>query len=388
MKTVASLLISVLLAACASAPPMPPLDGLFHDELFDAPAAPIDPGEAMAVSDTMRHYIATRLTGGSRVSDPKRQLFDALYRKDGLRLEFDAAVTRTASQAFEARSGNCLALVLMTAAFAREMGLAVRYQAVLGHDAWDRFGDIYVEVGHVNLLLTDRASPFGTGFGADEALTIDFVPSQGTRPQRTRAIGEHTVIAMYLNNRAVESLTSGRVGDAYAWARESIRKDPQWLGAYLTLAVVYRIGQHPELAERVLRRVMDREPDNTKAISNQVLALRDLGRHAEADALAQRLIQLDPHPPFSYFHQGMAALRGRRFEAARALFTKEIDRAPEQHEFHFWLAVAYLELHDAERASAQLTQAMEVSTTRKDHDLYAAKLDRLKSITPRSPALH
>ena len=379
MKTAAVLLISFWLAACASTPPMPPADSLFHDELFEAPSAPIRPDDAMAVSAEMRRYLASKIKSGV---DRKQQLIDALYRKDELLLEYDAALTRTAAQAFDARSGNCLALVMMTAAFAKELGLSVRYQSVLGDDTWDRAGDIYVSVGHVNLTLSDRPPQAGLSIMDTGQLTVDFVPPRNARAVRARVIQEHTVVAMYLNNRAVESLTRGEVSDAYWWARDAIRKDPQLTSAYITLAVVYRNQRHPELAEQALARVAAREPGNTKAMSNRVLVLRDLGRQAEAEVLQQQLLQLDPHPPFSYFHEGMAALRERRFEAARNLFTKEVDRAPYHHEFQFWLAVTYLELHDAGRATAHLTRAMEVSTTRKDHALYAAKLGRLKALGP------
>ena len=382
MKSAAVLLLSFVLAACASTPPMPPAAGLFHDELFAAPSAPVRPAEAMAVSPAMRKYLADKILSGPRVLDRKQQLIDALYRKDELLLEYDAAVTRTAAQAFEARSGNCLALVLMTSAFARELGLSVRYQSVLGEDAWDRSGDFVVSVGHINLTLSDRPPQNGIGIMDTGQLTIDFVAPRNARALRTRVIQEHTVIAMFLNNRAVEALTQGQIDDAYWWAREAIAKDPELLSAYITLGVVYRNRQRPELAEQVLLRVAEREPENTKAMSNRALVLRDLGRHAEADALLRRLDQLDPHPPFSYFHAGMAALRERRFETARGLFTKEVDRAPYHHEFQFWLAITYLELHDAARATEHLTKAMQVSTTRKDHDLYAAKLGRLKALGP------
>ena len=382
MKTAAVLFTSFWLVACASAPPMAPSAALFHDELFEAPSAPIRPEEAMAVSEEMRHYLATKLKSSAGFVDRKQQLIDALYRKDDLLLEYDAALTRTAAQAFEARSGNCLALVMMTAAFAKELGLSVRYQNVLGDDSWDRSGDIYVSVGHVNLTLSDRPPQAGLGIMDTGQLTVDFVPPRNARAVRARVIQEHTVIAMFLNNRAVESLTRGEVSDAYWWAREAIRKDPELLSAYITLGVVYRTRQHPELAEQALQRVMAREPSNTKAMSNRVLVLHDLGRHKEAEALTQQLAQLDPHPPFSYFQEGMAALREHRFETARALFAKEVDRAPYHHEFQFWLAITYLELHDAGRATAHLTKAMEVSTTRKDHDLYAAKLGRLKALAP------
>ena len=382
MKTAAVLFTSFWLAACASAPPMPPSAALFHDELFEAPSVPVRPEAAMAVSEDMRHYLATRLKSGTGFTDRKQQLIDALYRKDDLLLEYDAALTRTAAQAFEARSGNCLALVMMTAAFAKELGLSVRYQSVLGDDSWDRAGEIYVSVGHVNLTLSDRPLQTGMGLMDTGQLTVDFVPPRNARAVRARVIQEHTVVAMFLNNRAVESLTRGQVSDAYWWAREAIRQDSELLSAYITLGVVYRTRQHPELAEQALQRVLAREPSNTKAMSNRVLVLHDLGRHEEADALTRQLAQLDPHPPFSYFHEGMAALREHRFEAARKLFAKEVDRAPYHHEFQFWLAVTYLELHDAGRATAHLTKAMEVSTTRKDHDLYAAKLGRLKALGP------
>ena len=380
MKNLAALLFCSLLAACASRPPMPPAATLFHDEFFEAPTAHIDPGAALAVSPAMRQYLATRPVARAQLGDRRRKLIDALYHGD-LKLEYDATSTRTAAQAFDARSGNCLALVLMTAAFAKELGLTVHYQAVLGEDVWDRSGDLYIAIGHVNLVLEDNQLRGGVTF-VEPPMVVDFLPPRDAQVFDTREIAESTVIAMYLNNRAVESLTRGQLDDAYWWAREAIRRDPELLSAYITLGVIYRNHHHPELAEAALLRVSEREPGNTKAMSNRIIVLRDLGRSAEATALAQQLDRLDPHPPFSYFLQGMAALREGRLEAARSLFTKEVDRAPYHHEFQFWLAITYLQLHDQARATAHLKRAMEVSTTRKDHDLYAAKLERLKALAP------
>ncbi|MEP7299211.1 MAG: hypothetical protein ABI702_23760 [Burkholderiales bacterium] len=378
MKSLATLLISILLAACASTPAMPPAADLFRDELFKPPSAPIDPDSALAVSPEMRDYLKTHISRRSNQTDRRRQLIDALYHGD-LRLEYDAAITRTAAQAFTARSGNCLALTLMTAALAKQMGLTVRYQVAVGGESWDRTDDLYIGIGHVNLVLEDNVPLIGVRF-LQMPLIVDFLPPRDANALATREVEERAVVAMYLNNRAVESLTQGQPDDAYWLAREAIRADPGLLGAYVTLAVVYRTQHHAELADAALRRVAVREPDNKYAMSNRILALRDLGRMGEANALAQRLAALDPHPPFSYFHEGMAALREGRAEAARRLFAKEVARAPYHHEFEYWLAVTYMELNDAGRATIHLTRAMEVSTTRKDHDLYAGKLDRLKAL--------
>ena len=378
MKILAALFLGVVLAGCATRPPMPPAADLFHDDAFAAPATPIDPGAALASSPAMKRYLASKLVGRWQSGDRRRQLIDALYRGD-LKLEYDAAITRTASEAFDARSGNCMALVLMTAAFAKELGLTVHYQVVLGEEAWDRSDNLYIAIGHVNLLLEDNVPRLAAAF-VERPLVVDFLPPRDAQVFDTREVDEHTVVAMYMNNRAVESLTQGQVDAAYWWAREAIRTDPELLSAYVTLGVVYRRQHLPEWSEAALRRVADREPDNLSAMSNRVLALRDLGRNAEAALLSRRLAELDPHPPFSYFRQGMAAFREGRYEAARRLFTKEVDRAPYHHEFEYWLAVTYMQLNDAERATVHLKRAMDVSTTRKDHDLYAGKLDRLKAL--------
>jgi len=380
MKAVCVALVSLLLAACASAPPMPPADDLFHDAAFAPPAQRVDPGVALAVSPAMRAYLAANFGPRIRDFDRRRQLINALSKGE-LKLEYDAQSTRTAAEAFDARSGNCLALVLMTAAFAKEVGLKVRYQQLVGTEAWSRADQLYIGIGHVNLRLEDPSLRPSSPLADANSMVVDFLPSVDARTLNTTPIEENTVIAMYLNNRAVEMLTGGQTAAAYWWAREAIRTDPQMLSAYVTLGVIYRRHGQPAWAEAVLSRVSVREPNNVYAMSNRVLALRDLGRDAEAAALSKRLEQIDPQPPFKYFNEGLAAYRAGRIDVARRLFAKEVARAPYHHEFEYWLAVTYAELNDVERATIHLRRAKDVSTTRKDHDLYAGKLERLKALT-------
>ena len=64
------------------------------------------------------------------------------------------------------------------------------------------------------------------------------------------------------------------------------------------------------------------------------------------------------------------------------MFAREVDRAAYYHEFHFWLALAYVGLGDMERAREHMSIAVDNSTTRHDHDLYAAKLERLRANVP------
>ena len=379
MKHCVVMLVTMLVAACASAPPSPPSRTLFNDQLFGAPSERIDANDVFALSPAMREFASSEVTSQLHVGGRRQGLVDALGSKAGLHLEYDAAMTRNAAQAFAARAGNCLSLVLMTAAFAKELGLAVRYQDVIVDEMWNRSGDVYMSIGHVNLSLAPRSSSVGLGRRENEPMTIDFLPAREAAAARARVIREDTIIAMYMNNRAVESVTVNRLDDAYWWAREAIRQDPRFLTAYNTLGAVYwRHGNAAEAAH-VFADILEREPANLQAMSNLVPVLNALGRAAEASELAGKLARMEPNPPFSYFNRGVAAMQRGDYKAAKELFAREVDRAAYYHEFHFWLAIACLRLGEIDEARRHLAIAMDTSTTRDDHDVYAAKLAAMKS---------
>jgi len=144
--------------------------------------------------------------------------------------------------------------------------------------------------------------------------------------------------------------------------------------------VIYKRHGNLEEARRALAYALENDPKNTHFMSNMVLVLNDLGRGAEATALARQLVQMEPNPAFSYFMEGMIAMRKGDFRTAKDLFAKEVQRAPYYDEFHFWLAAAYIGLGDTEHARAELARALETSTTRNARDLYAAKLDKIRAL--------
>jgi tetratricopeptide (TPR) repeat protein len=125
--------------------------------------------------------------------------------------------------------------------------------------------------------------------------------------------------------------------------------------------------------------VLAREPANATALTNLAPVLRQQGKTGEADDVARKLAQIEPNPPFSYYNRGLVAMGNGDYKAAKALFAKEVDRAAYYHEFHYWLALAELRLGEVDDARKHLAIALETSTTRNDHDLYAAKLDRLRA---------
>jgi tetratricopeptide (TPR) repeat protein len=114
-------------------------------------------------------------------------------------------------------------------------------------------------------------------------------------------------------------------------------------------------------------------------LANDAESLRRLGRVAEADAVNARLKAVEPYPPFYFYNRGEAALKAKDFETARTMFKRALDRDPDYHEFHYGLAIADFGLGRVDEARSELAIALENAVKRTDHDLYAAKLDKIKA---------
>ncbi|TFW15854.1 tetratricopeptide repeat protein [Duganella callida] len=376
---------AAFLSGCASQPsaPVAPRVQLFHDQLFQPPSERIDAARVFALTPAMRDYLHNEINSASQSRDVRRQLFDALYRRDKLQVEYDSTMTRNAAQTFEARSGNCLSLAIMTGALARELGLPVQYQQIEVDEVWSRAGNLYFASNHVNLALgrpRNDHNPYMT-YSMDTAnfLTVDFIPISPKARENAKVLSETTILAMYLNNRAAELLSTGKTDDAYWAARQAAETDPLFLNAYNTLGVIYQHHGDNAAAEQALRYAHDQAPDNTIYLANLAQTLENQNKLEEAGVLRARLAQLEPYPPFHFFQLGQEAMKAGDYARARNMFERELERVPDYHEFHFWLAVANYQLGNLRAADAHMALAMQNSTTRGDHDLYSAKLDRIRA---------
>ena len=376
MRLAGIVLAAFALGACALQPAAPDYTPLLADGLFGPLPALPQPAAALDASPAMRAYLAREVVPRVAVRGERQALLDAL--REDIRLEYDASTTRTAAEAFAARSGNCLSLVLMAAALARELDIPVRYQSVQGVDTWERLDGFAFRSGHVNLVLGTPLRNGWTVLRGDPDRVIDFMPSPQAAQLPARPILEATVLSMYYNNRAAETMAQGDLRGAYWWVRAAIRADPQYAPPYNTLGVVYlRRGALP-LAERALAHVLQQHPDSVEVLGNLAEVVARQGRTAEADALRERRAELAPHPPFHFLDQGKAALARGDARQALALFRKELSRMPYDDEAHYGIALAQLRLGQVAAARQSLARAMENSARRERHALYAAKLEHLR----------
>lgn len=383
MKLRIALALTILLAGCAGDPVRPVSDSLFDDSLFSPASQPVGAGQVFVLDAPIKRFLAADIAPQLRAKGTQQGLYDSLYGKGKLKLDYDATMTRNASQAFAARSGNCLSLVILTAAIAHELGLPVRFQLVYTDEAWSRSETLDFFDEHVNLTLGKTEAIGRRGQIDGQEMTVDFLPPKNLEGLRTRVIDEKTIVAMYMNNRSAESLSQHQVDNAYWWARAAVMTDPRYLPGYNTLGVVYKAHGNPVQAERVFRRILDAEPDNAMAMSNLVPVLAALGRVGEAQRLGEALKKIRPYPPFHFFDLGMQAMQSGDFARARGLFAQEIQRNAYYDQAHFWLSLAYYKLDDLKNARKEMDVAIQTSSSTGGQQLYSAKLAWLKAAHPR-----
>jgi len=260
-------LASLLVAGCAVGPAallsghLPP--GVFDDQVFAADRFDPDPESAWQLNDGMRRALESEVRPRARQLGTVNGLIDVLSDHGVLHIDYDSSVTRNAAEAFAARRGNCLSMVMLTAAFAEELGLEVRFQKVLTDDLEESTGDLMKVVGHVNLGVAKRGPAHVRAW-----TTIDFLIIPGAARMHTRAITAARVQSMYFTNKAVEALARKAHGEAYWWARASAQHDPAYAGSYVTVGVIWQQWGDHARARRAFEHALALDPGNASAIAN------------------------------------------------------------------------------------------------------------------------
>ena len=382
LRLTGAVLLLALLQACASPPQLAQPTAPLLDEAFAPTPRLPSPQELLVLTPAMREFVDRTVLPKTRMLGKQEGLLQALYRDGRLNLKYDAERTRTAAETFSEGQGNCLSLVLMTAAFARELQLPVFFRSVVVDPQLTRNAGIIYQAGHVNLGLGTRPQERHLGIEQSTHIIVDFLPDRELKNSRAIEISEATIVAMYYNNRAAELMHAGDFKESYWWARAAVLADPRFSGGFNSLAIIYRRLGRLDLAEQVLAQVLNLEPDNEAALGNMVVLLREGQRPQEMARYEARLALVQPVPPFKYFDEGMEAMKRRDFRAADLLFGKELARSANNHELHFWAALAKLGLGQEERAARHLVLAAETSPTAGQQRIYEAKLSKLRDRQP------
>jgi len=343
---------------------------LTGERLFGAPVE-LDLAPVAAVSasdDAMRAYVAQR-TAGVHLSASRLRLLIQGLLDDGYftPANYDARETLTASEAFRARTGNCLSFTNMFVAMAREAGLDAVYQVVDVPPSWEAESGFLIRYTHINVLMRGMRITRAM----NEIVTVDFNVIQPDPEHPRRIVSDSYAESLYYANHSVDLLRRERPREAFAHLRRAIELAPRNADLWVNLAALYGTRKDLSSAIEAYEVALQIEPRSRAALSGLARSHAQSGNPvlaAEYEAQARNYLETN-----AYYHLALAQSAYVRGDDTAAL--ESINRALELRRrsgrFHFvkGLIEERLGKLDAARESFRLAKRYGVA----DPD----KLDRI-----------
>jgi Flp pilus assembly protein TadD len=386
-----------LALGCASAPARRDGTGITLDELRSgAPlgveqgsSALVDEEAVLAVSAEMRAFLDAHVTRTADRATRLRQLTHAIVGKRTFGLEYDET-TRTASETFRTRRGNCLSFSSMFVAMARHVGLDVAYQEVDVPPDWSFRNDAFVLNRHVNVLVD-----LGGGGRPAEHLgslvrsrvregehMVDFNMDDFRTTYDRRRIPDARALAHFYNNLAVERMQTDDIASALSYFRRATGHDPLFSPAWTNLGILYLRKGHPDYAEAAYLQALKADGTDLVAMSNLASLYERLGDEERAALYRSRVIDHRERNPYYRFQLARAAFLAQDYDGAIRHLNYAIRKKANEDQFYSLLGLSYLKKGDERAARRWLSRAEDVAATDTLKRRYASKIEILLSAPP------
>jgi Flp pilus assembly protein TadD len=368
--------------ACASAGVSPNTTRITPDELLAgaalgvAPASPtsiVEESDVLAVSAEMRAFLDEHVNRKGSDSLKLHQLVSAIIEGGTFGLEYDDK-TRTASETFQARRGNCLSFSTLFLAMARDVGLNVQFQEVDVPPDWTLDKDTYVLNQHVNVYVD---------LGQAGVRVVDFNIADFKSSYEMRTIPDAWARAHYYNNIGVERMQADDIASALVCFRRAIADgDRPFSPAWTNLGTLYLRKGHPAQAEAAYLQALKANGWDLVAMSDLARLYERMGDRERAAAYQKRVIDHRYLNPYYRYELARQAYSGKDYAAAIGHLKYAIRKRPKEDQFYFLLGACYLEKGDKRAAERWLAKAKEVAATEPLKRRYSSKIDILLRDAP------
>lgn len=211
------------------------------------------------------------------------------------------------------------------------------------------------------------------------AIQIDFLPERAVRGYNKIRVDKQTVLAMFYNNVAAESLVLGDYDRAYGLLKLGLQQQADYVPALNTLAVLYRYKGLEQQAEILYKLALSVNDHNMNALYNYAILLGSQGRLDEW-AKIHKILELDRIAnPYYYYDMAQQAYFEREYQDALLWYKRAVDKADYRHEFYFGLSRAYWATGDERLAKKNMEKALSLTRDENNKIRYQAKLHAMKS---------
>ncbi|QSX36595.1 tetratricopeptide repeat protein [Shewanella sedimentimangrovi] len=355
------------------------LNGYWHDELFNPVSDVPSPEQVFALpqkakSELLQSYNRANMGSGNSIS--AHDWLSQQLRADKGGFQYYDNYTRIAEVTYQERQGNCMSLVVLSAALADVLNVPVEIYEVQVEPVWDKQGEFYLLNGHVNIRLMPPEL-MHTAYVRPEAIQIDFLPERAMRGYAKKKISRQAFLAMFYNNLAAESLIQGHQDRAYALIKQSLLQKPNFTPALNTLAILYRYRGHEDWAEDAYRLALRYTPEDLTTLYNLALLLGEQERLEEWAEIHKVLELARIRNPYYYYDMAQQAFSDHEYQQALTWYLRAVEKADYRHEFYFGLSKAYWATGNERKAKQSLEKALALSRDG-DRKRYQSKLNAME----------
>jgi tetratricopeptide (TPR) repeat protein len=363
--------------ACTSVQVVPDSARVTPDELLagarlgvtgTSPASIVAEADVLAVSAEMRAFLDKHVDRKGSDSLKLHQVVSAVIEEDTFGLVYDDK-TRTASETFHARLGNCLSFSIMFLAMARDVGLKVQFQEVDIPPDWTLDKDTYVLNQHVNVYVD---------LGQAGTRVVDFNIADFKSSYEMRRMPDARALAHYYNNIGVARMQAGDTASALSCFRTAIADgEGRFSPAWTNLGTLYLRNGHPAHAEAAYLQAVKANNSDLVAMSDLARLYEQLGEREGAAAYRKRVIDHRYLNPYYRYELARQAYVGKDYDAAIRHLKYAIRKRPKEDSFYFLLGLSYLGKGDTRAARHWFDRAEEVAASDTLKRRYSSKVDTL-----------
>lgn len=249
------LLAMVLLSGCATqrsvSEPLPPLT--------NQPEAVVIPAkDVLQLTPEMEVFLERYVLPYQNLQTRLDMLTIAITSGAILDFQYNETQTLTASQAFAARSGNCIGFANMMVALARRAGLGARFQEVRRMSEWSSRADTLLLVKHINVVVS----------GPNFSYVVDVSGLSFDNGEPRRLVTDSYAKALFHNNIGAEALLRDELGSAWSNLAAAARLRSGATDPWINLGVLYKRNGQPQAAEIAYRSALKINSRDYSAMNN------------------------------------------------------------------------------------------------------------------------
>ncbi|MGE0624750.1 MAG: tetratricopeptide repeat protein [Pseudomonadales bacterium] len=309
--------------------------------------------DILAASDEMQAFVAA-VVGDTRMPNVKfRRLLKGLADHGYFNQSYVADITRTASDTFARKSGNCLSYTNLFIALARGAGLEARYQMVDVPPSWDADAGYIIRYTHINVVM--RGFGFDPIYGRETSVDFNDVLPEPDYPRRE--ISDREAAALFYANRSISLLRSGDSREAFVHLKKAIELDPDNANLWINLGAFYAKQEAYPQALGAYRIALHEDPGNRGAVSGLGRAHYLLGNLEEAERYEARARRYRDGNP--YYHYAIAQVEYERahYDQALEAINAAIGLKYRNGRFHFLKGLTEYKLGDLDEAQNSFRRA-------------------------------